>query len=175
MIISVNELMVIDEFSEYDENRLQAKLDALESMIRAYTNNNFQNRAVRFNGKSHGRTVYGYSQFIRIGDTVEISASGVNDGLYIVKDITPEYIEMNKELFDVLDNMVTKVEYPAAIKEGVINLMTWELENRKKVGIKSETLSRHSVTYYDQDSANQVMGYPVSLMGFFKPYVKARF
>ena len=82
---------------------------------------------------------------------------------------------MNKELFGISENMVTKVEYPAAIKEGVINLMTWELENRKKVGIKSETLSRHSVTYYDQDSANQVMGYPVSLMGFLKPYVKARF
>ena len=46
---------------------------------------------------------------------------------------------------------------------------------RDKVGIKSETLSRHSVTYYDQDAGNQVMGYPASLMGFLSPYIKARF
>lgn len=175
MIISVSELMEIDGFSENDEDRLQVKLDAVESMIRAYTNNNFQNRAVRFNGKSSGRMIYGYNPFIRMGDTIEVSDSGVNDGLYIIQGVTPEYIEVNKELFGISENMVTKVEYPAAIKEGVINLMTWELENRKKVGIKSETLSRHSVTYYDQDSANQVMGYPVSLMGFLKPYMKARF
>ena len=55
MIISVGELMEIDGFSEYGENRLQVKLDALESMIRVYTNNNFQNRAVRFYGRSSGR------------------------------------------------------------------------------------------------------------------------
>lgn len=175
MVISVTELMENDMFSELSEGQLKAKLDALESMIRAYTNNNFQNRAVRFCGKSFGSMVYGYSPFIRIGDTVEISASGVNNGLYVVGSITPEYIEVDKELFEIPQNMVTKVEYPAAVRQGVLNLLTWELNNREKVGIKSETLSRHSVTYYDQDSANQVMGYPVSLMGFLKPYVKARF
>ena len=175
MIISVTELMENDMFDELSEEQLKAKLDALESMIRAYTNNNFQNRAVRFCGKSFSNMLYGYSPFIRIGDTVEISASEVNNGLYVVGSITPEYIEVDKELFEVPQNMVTKVEYPAAVRQGVLNLLTWELNNREKVGIKSETLSRHSVTYYDQDSANQIMGYPVSLMGFLKPYVKARF
>ena len=175
MIISVTELMGNDMFSELSEEQLKAKLDALESMIRAYTNNNFQNRAVRFQGKSFGSKVYGYSPFICIGDTIEISASGVNNGLYVVESISPEYIEVDKKLFEIPQNMVTKVEYPAAVRQGVLNLLTWELNNREKVGIKSETLSRHSVTYYDQDSANQVMGYPVSLMGFLKPYVKARF
>lgn len=32
-----------------------------------------------------------------------------------------------------------------------------------------------SVTYVDYDANNQVMGYPVSLLGFLKPYMKARF
>ena len=72
-------------------------------------------------------------------------------------------------------NTATKVIYPADVKKGVIDLMIWEKNNRQKVGIKSETLSRHSVTYYDQDSNNQVMGYPVSLLGFLKPYMKPRF
>lgn len=104
MVISVTELMENDMFSELSEGQLKAKLDALESMIRAYTNNNFQNRAVRFCGKSFGSMVYGYSPFIRIGDTVEISASGVNNGLYVVGSITPEYIEVDKELFEIPQN-----------------------------------------------------------------------
>ena len=53
--------------------------------------------------------------------------------------------------------------------------MLWEIENRSKVGIKSETLSRHSVTYFDLDKTNQVMGYPVSLLGFLEKYKKVRF
>ena len=39
---------------------------------------------------------------------------------------------------------------------------------------KAETLSRHSVTYFDQDASNQMNGYPVSLLGCLKPYRKAR-
>jgi hypothetical protein len=52
--------------------------------------------------------------------------------------------------------------------------MEWEVNNRGKVGIKSETLSRHSVTYFDQDASNQMMGYPAALLGCLKPYRKAR-
>ena len=68
-----------------------------------------------------------------------------------------------------------EVKYPADIKIGVVNLLKWELDNREKVGIASETISRHSVTYVDQTAANTLMGYPASLMGFLKPYHKARF
>ena len=67
------------------------------------------------------------------------------------------------------------VEYPIDVQMGIINLMKWEVTSRDKVGIKSETLSRHSVTYYDQDKNNQSMGYPVTLLGFLEPYKKARF
>jgi hypothetical protein len=49
------------------------------------------------------------------------------------------------------------------------------MDNRDKVGVQSESISRHSVTYYDQTGNNTVMGYPVALVGFLKPYKKARF
>ena len=58
---------------------------------------------------------------------------------------------------------------------GAVNLMKWELNNRDKVGIASEAISRHSVTYVDQTGANTLMGYPVALMGFLRPYKRARF
>ena len=68
-----------------------------------------------------------------------------------------------------------KVVYPEDIQVGIINLLKYEVDMRDKVGIKSESLSRHSVTYVDYDANNQVMGYPVSLFGFLKPYMKVRF
>lgn len=66
-------------------------------------------------------------------------------------------------------------EYPMDVKMGVVNLLKWELERRDKVGVASESISRHSVTYVDQTGENTVMGFPVALMGFLKPYMKARF
>ena len=65
--------------------------------------------------------------------------------------------------------------YPMDVKMGVINLMKWELNNRDKVGVASESISRHSVTYFDMTGDNSTMGYPKALMGFLKPYMKARF
>ncbi|MDD6040005.1 MAG: hypothetical protein PUD63_02260 [Clostridia bacterium] len=65
--------------------------------------------------------------------------------------------------------------YPADVKMGVVNLLKWEFANRNKAGIASETISRHSVTYRSDAETNYINGYPASLMGFLKPYMKARF
>lgn len=68
-------------------------------------------------------------------------------------------------------------EYPMDIKMGVVNLFKWEQKGRAKVsmGIQSETISRHSVTYTPIDGDNAEMGYPKQLLGFLQPYMKARF
>ena len=50
-----------------------------------------------------------------------------------------------------------------------------QLDNGDKVGVQSETISRHSVTYFNLDGDNSSMGFPKSLTGFLKPYMKARF
>lgn len=175
MIVSVDKVISLPEFQGMDAEVIQNKLDALEVLIRKYTNNNFQNRNIRFLASSVGDKINGVSPFLRVGDTIQISESLVNDGLYVVEEITDGYIRVNKEIFCVPSNLVTKVEYPVDVQQGIINLMKWEQTNRNKVGIKSETISRHSVTYYDQDKNNQVMGYPVSLLGFLDNYMKARF
>lgn len=66
-------------------------------------------------------------------------------------------------------------EYPMDVKMGVVGMMKWELNNRDKVGVASETISRHSVTYFDMTGDNSAMGYPRSLLGFLRPYRRARF
>lgn len=108
-------------------------------------------------------------------DTVQISETVYNDGIYTVKSIDGNMIELNERLIDEAHALVTLVKYPADVQQGVINLMKWDLENRDKVGIASETISRHSVTYFNMDGDNSTMGFPKSLMGFLKPYMKARF
>lgn len=175
MIVAVDEVMKLPEFANQTESVIADKLKAVELSIRAYTNNNFQNRYVRFLAESLGNRLMGVSDFLKVGDTVQISQSNVNDGLYTITEISDTFIRVDGDLYRYPDNLVTKVEYPADIKAGVIDLLKWEVKNRQKVGIKSETLSRHSVSYYDQDANNQVMGYPVALLGFLKPYIKARF
>ena len=175
MIISISELMLMPEFAGSSESVLQRKLNAAESLIRAYTNNNFQNRLVRFEAPS-STILLGCEPMLSVNDTVQITES-VNQGLYVIQaiDTTKKETILDKTLFPAENNLVTKVEYPDAVVEGVINMMIWEVQNRNKVGIQSETLSRHSVTYFSQDASNQIMGYPATLLGFLKPYIKARF
>ena len=175
MIVSASDLINLPEFQGMDQDELQSKLDSVEILVRKYTNNNFQNRNIRFTASSEGTILNGSSPFLKVGDTVQISESGVNDGLYVVEALDDETTAVDKDLFSVDYNLVTKIEYPVDVRMGVINLMKWEVENRSKVGIKSETISRHSVTYFDLDANNQVMGYPVSLLGFLELYKKARF
>ncbi len=114
MIISIEEAKKYIK-KEVDDSVLEAMLQALESAIHGYTNNNFK------------------------------------------RHLTPAG------------------EYPMDVKMGTINMLNWNLENREKVGIQSETISRHSVTYFNMDGDNSIMGYPKSLLGFLKPYMKARF
>lgn len=175
MIVSVDDIASLPDFTGQDATMLQKKLNALELIIRKYTNNNFQNRNIRFTGNSLNDRIFGGHSFIRVGDTIQISESEVNDGLYVVTEIGKDFIRVDKELYTIDFNMITKVVYPEDIQVGIINLLKYEVDMRDKVGIKSETISRHSVTYFDLDANNQVMGYPVSLLGFLKPYMKARF
>ena len=176
MIISVAELKRIPEFSGIGESILQRKLDGIEELIRAYTNNNFQNRNIRFSAPSINGVIKGHLSYLKVGDTLQITDS-INKGLVVITGIdrVNRTITFDKTLYDSDINLMTKVEYPASIVDGVINLLQWDVQNRQKVGVQSETLSRHSVTYFAQDEGNQLMGYPSALLGFLKPYCKARF
>ena len=77
MIVDVETLISMSEFRGLSEAELKQKLKAIELAIRAYTNNNFQNRCVRFVAKTYSDKVYGTSPFMRVGDTIQISKSGV--------------------------------------------------------------------------------------------------
>lgn len=174
MIIALDIYKKLVPNDQQNDQVLEMKLQALELMVRKYTNNNFQNRNVRFECASNIQILDIQTPFLKVGDTVQISQSLYNDGLYVVND-TSNGITLDKPLFDEGKMLVTKIEYPSDVVMGVVELMKWEMNNRSKVGIASETISRHSVTYFNMDGDNSIMGYPKSLMGFLRPYMKARF
>lgn len=176
-------IMTVAEYRSYfateeSDPVLEARLQALELMIRAYTNNNFQNRAFRAVAvavSEGNRLLLNAPNPFRVGDTLEITDCELNNGLVTVEEIDGNEIVVRECLNDEGGVVLTKVVYPNDIKMGIANLLKWEIDNREKVGVSSETISRHSITYFDQTANNSVMGYPASLMGFLKPYKKARF
>ena len=174
MIISVEEAKRYIN-TNLDDSVLEAKLQALELLVRKYTNNNFQNRNIRFKCSIIATKLYLATPLLAVGNTIQISESMYSDGVFVIKDIEDGFATLDKKLLDEPDVLVTKVVYPMDVQMGVINMLKWDLENRDKVGIQSETISRHSVTYFNMDGDNSVMGYPKSLLGFLVPYMKARF
>ena len=174
MIISVEKLRTYVTTNLSNEV-LEEKLQALELLIRKYTNNNFQNRNIRFKCNASSIGLELSTPYLKAENTIEISQSQYNDGVYYITSIEDENITLNKVLFDEEDVLITKVEYPFDIQMGVVEMIRWDLNNRDKVGIQSETISRHSVTYFNMDGDNSLMGYPRSLLGFLQPYMKARF
>lgn len=174
MIISVEEAKKYMAVT-LEDSVLEAKLQALESLVREYTNNNFQKRGFRYFCPVMSQKLYLTSPILKVGDTVQVSNSVFNNGVYTIAETDADFITLNEALIDESLVTVTKVVYPKDVQIGVVNMLNWDLANRDKVGIQSETISRHSVTYFNMDGDNSTMGYPKSLLGFLKPYMCARF
>ena len=171
MIITVEELKQVSELSNIPDEQLTVMCEGIEDFIRQYTNNNFIVKNVTFNAPSVDGKLETVSPLFKVGDTVLISNSKYNNGVYV---LTGTDGTLDKELFDDDNNKITLVKYPPAIKLGVVKLLKYNAKMDDKVGISSESLSRHSVSYA-QPSSDSVGGYPSSLMSFLKPYMKARF
>ena len=171
MIITVEELATVNGLSDIPVEQLTIMCEGIEDFIRQYTNNNFTVKNVTFNTPSKDGKLETVSPLFKVGDTVLISKSKYNNGVYTLNDIEGT---LDKELFDDDNNKVTLVKYPNAVKLGVIKLLQYNVKMDGKIGISSETLSRHSVSYA-QPSSDSIGGYPSYLMSFLKPYMKARF
>lgn len=175
MIMSVAEFRELVD-TDAPDVVLEARLAALEQYIRGYTNNNFQVKGTgRIADVIGGVFATEALNPYHVGDTLQVSGSEKNDGLYTVAEAEDSWFTVNEKTRDEIDVFITRVEYPADVKVGLMELMKYDLENREKAGIQSETISRHSVTYKTMDASNTVKGYPVHLMGFLERHMKARF
>lgn len=175
MIITLEDARKLNSSIEQDD------LDAFETSVRELTNNNFHNNYVRFQYLDFIAEdiikVHTDVMGLRVGDTVEVNYSRFNDGLYTVVSLDGNQIKVaGQPLFDEQNTkaMLTKVEYPADIKRGIKKLIDYDVKMADKVGIKSETISRMSTTYYDVNGSDNTDGYPSSLLSFLEKYEKMR-
>lgn len=173
MIISVEKAKALISFPDWSDEKIKMKLKAVEQTIRAYTHNNFQDRDYRRTADIVGGlfVVEALTPFY-VGDTIQISETALNKGLFTVSSADDSTFTVEEAVKDEENVLVTKVVYPADVIDCCVNLMEWEVNNRGKVGIKSETLSRHSVTY--EDSSAMFHGYPKGILSAVNHYRKAR-
>lgn len=173
-------LLAVSKYEEYgltaDEDVTTRRLEAVESFIRSYTNNNFQVRAARFEAETKNGVLMGTSPHIKKGDTVQITRNDLNRGVYTVKSVEDGKTALTVPLFDDDFNRVTLVRYPADVIEGAVGIIKYEdARPKEKAGIASETLSRHSVSYAQATEGSSIAGYPLEVVGFLKPYMRPWF
>lgn len=174
MIISVEKAKALIDFNGWTDEKIEMKLKAVEQTIRAYTNNNFQDRGFRIRADIRSGVFMSESLIpFSPDDTIQVSESQYNNGLFTVAFDDDQTFTVNENTLDEDDVLVTKISYPADVVECCAELLEWSVNFGGKVGIKSETLSRHSVTY--EDSATLFMGYPVGILNGLKLHKKARF
>ena len=175
MILSLIEARAIDAAINQED------LDALETSVRELTNNNFQNVHIRFKGIEFMAnnliavkdTIVG----LKVGDTIEVNYSHYNDGLFVIEEIAGKQIKVQGTPFFVANtggSMLTLVQYPADVKAGLKKILSYNLKMADKIGIKSESISRMSTTYYDVNASETVDGYPAAIVSFLKKYEKMR-
>lgn len=171
MIFTAEELSAISGKLNLDSAMLDMTLSGIEDFIRGYTNNSFTVRGITIYAPSLNGKLDKVSPTFKVGDTIQITDPACNAGVYVIKDLDGT---LDKELFDANSNKILIVKYPPAIKAGVMKLLQYSSRMDNKVGISSETLSRHSVSYA-QPNSDSIGGYPAYLMTFLTPFMRARF
>lgn len=175
-------IIKLTEAQGINSSLTQADLDAFEASIRQLSANNFQVDGVRgrglvIDGKKLTFKSDKITQSVIVDDTIEIYGAGVNDGLYVVeaKDGAELTLTVAPRVSGTFGSAIASlVMYPADIRAGVIKLIEYDKKMGSKVGVKSETISRMSTTYYDATASESTSGYPASLMNFIKKYEKMR-
>lgn len=185
MIITLDEAKKLLNINLTDSSRdfiLEEQLKSLEVSIRNYTNNKFLDERVKILGSLSfsNNSINGADLFrlgFRKGDTIEIDYTLLNNGIYTVKEVTKDSLEVEETLQEEepgCEVLVNKINYPYDLRIGVVKLLGYSLKMADKIGVKSETISRYSVTYYDVNSTENIEGYPSSMMKFLSKYRKLR-
>lgn len=162
-----------------DKSITQADLDALEQKVRTLTNNKFHHPHI----KNHNLALMD-NQIItadeligfREGDRIEIVGTKYNDGLYNIIIVDDHTITVNADFILEADKdaFVVKIDYPVDLANSLKEIIRYQTKMANKTGVKTERVSRTSVTYHDVNSADNIEGIPSSYWSFIKKYRKIR-
>lgn len=168
-------------YPELSDERIKENLRALEESIRQLTNNKFHNPniSIKSTFTFEDNKIYGdFSKtYFNAGDRIEVVYSQLHDGLFDIVEATNDYLEVDGT-FRRDDKkrtaLIILIEYPADIKNGVASMIKYDNKMAGKEGIKSETVSRYTVNYFDVSANENIDGYPSAVISFINKYRKLR-
>lgn len=164
-----------------DPSITQQSLNAYEQKVRTLTNNHFHVSGIRLKGLNidDQGMIELPSDFPGLfeNDTVEISGTRYNDGLFSVAEINVGSVKLTGARWvpeKAKNAYLTLVCYPDDVLDGVSKLIEYNAQMASKTGLKSKTVARMSETYYDVNSTDNVDGFPKSMFSFLDKYRKFR-
>lgn len=171
-------ILTLAEAQKVSPDITQNDLDAFETMVRTVTKNRFQVKGARIRSLTFTEmtlTALSVPSWVIVGATLQVSATELNDGLYEVEAINGNDITLKGAAFipgTYEKAYASLIRYPADVKAGVLKLIEYAAKTADKVGVKSESISRYNVTYFDLTAGETKNGYPAYLMEFLKNYEK---
>lgn len=174
-------ILELADAKKLDPAITQRDLNAYEAQVRTLTNNHFHVLGIRLKGLNiddHGMIELP-SDFPGLfeGDTVEISGTHYNNGLYTIAEIEIGSVKLNGNRWvteKAKNAYLTLVRYPDDILAGVSKLIAYNVKMASKTGLKSKTIARMSETYYDVNASDNLEGFPKSMWSFLDKYRKFR-
>lgn len=179
MIMTIEEVKTLLRIEDNSfDSFINMKLEILEEAITNYTNNYFVNTNTvihdclsfvdnKIISKNYKFTDYYYM----INSNVRVTGSIMNDGVYKITGISEKELILDKTFITENNDLlktIAIVQYPKVLKEIVAEMIDYDLNNNKN--IKSETISRHSITYKDLNSL-----YPAEIVGKLSKFSRATF
>lgn len=173
MLLTVSDLRKLIDTDE-DDFKLTMRLNAVEQSIRSYTNNNFLNlKTVQKMTISDG-VLTTEDDIFNVDDTVEFFHTEYSDGLYVITaKINPCVYEITPECLDG-EGTVGLVKYPSDVVMGAVSMIQYDIDVEGREDVANETISRHSVSYVNRGQSDTIIGYPVKITAFLKPYRKMK-
>lgn len=171
MLLSLSEAEKIDKDLEPDD------ILALEMSIINYTNNHFHLPRYRPNilSVSGNRIEIDGKNIFKAHDTIEVVGVQYYDGFYHVKEVEGSFITIDTNLdipFEFKGSgSVFLVNYPKDVKVGAKRILKHQAKANERIGIRSESISRWTVTY-DNPTSYSIGGVPQHLYDFLAPYRK---
>jgi hypothetical protein len=169
MLMTLDEcktLMKIDLTDTTKDDFITTELEILEDYICEYTNNMFldedNDRIIvddfDFINEGSVYKIKSSSDFILnkflVGNQIRVQNSLSNDGVYKITNVTQHELTIEQPLeseenFNV-PIIIGVIKYPRGLKLLVSEMISFDLLDKT---IKSETISRHSITYQDLKSS----------------------
>lgn len=172
----------LDKAIAVDPTFTQDDIDALEAMVRTITNNRFNIIATNQHGVTFGEDTIKIASVAnyRVKDTVEIfGTGGINDGVFDITAVDTTTNTLTVRMPTGYEAFITGtypragstlVRYPRDVAYNVLKLIGYEYAMADKKGLKSESIARLSVTYFDMTANESREGFPAAYIEWLDKY-----